>query len=639
MRPALACALILLAVQSGISQATEPPPARQRQTTYPFSASGGGLTDLQVSPSGSAYVAGVTSTQGPFISRVGPDGTLSWLIYESDLPLAAGFQGGLAVDSDDNVYRIYTDYTSIFGEIVVVKYSSAGVRLQETRPASSNPGSSIIANGLTLDSARGNLYASMDFLDTNFETAVLVVQLNLNLVESARNVYRGQTPGIPESSLGAHVVGGMHISPSGKASVSVREQDQASGYVQTRSLFLRYDTGLVNRVEEFLPPSVLLGTTQSEPVGGMFGVIFPSVPTFPPSFPVYQQVAPTFGPQRPAPGGLIGVGPQAETYWRLGSRQIQKIAASGNTVWSTPIVTDAGKDEAEYARVSNSALFLAGSFIASGQRRVYLDRYGQATDSLSVVLEPAGVAPGAKTQVQVTLKDSQGNPVADRDVTFTAEPVANSGGHDHGGSRPAGAFSGSNILFSSPPHGRTGPDGKLAAIYTASKFGGQEKIMVHVTTAPSISTSTLLEVKVPGLVLLPGSANYGKVGGTSFHLGPPDSAVDHNHYGATDVISILPSIAIDYAARFQSRSVIQYNDISLPSGGLFDVGGQWLPPHDTHRTGREVDIRSSPPHANAVPSRGRDFIKFSEIAMRWAENARIEVHSRGTPHEHIHIYF
>lgn len=97
---------------------------------------------MEVSPSGAAYVAGVTGAQGPFISRVGPDGTLSWLIYESGPPFAAGFQGGLAVDSNDNVYRIYTDFTSIFGEIVVVKYSPEGVRLQEVRPASSNPGPS-----------------------------------------------------------------------------------------------------------------------------------------------------------------------------------------------------------------------------------------------------------------------------------------------------------------------------------------------------------------------------------------------------------------------------------------------------------------------------------------------------------------
>lgn len=451
----------------------------------------------------------------------------------------------------------------------------------------------------------------MDFLDTNFETAVLVVQLNLNLVESARNVYRGQTSGIPESSLGAHVVGGMHISASGKASVSVREQDQATGYVQTRSLFLRYDTGLVNRVEEFLPPSVLLGTTQSEPVGGMFGVIFPSVLTFPPSFPVYQQVAPTFGPQRPAPGGLIGVGPQAETYWRLGSRQIQKVDASGNTVWSTPIVTDAGKDEAEYARVSNSALFLVGSFIASGQRRVYLDRYGQATDSLSVVLEPAIVAPGTKTQVQVTLKDSQGNPVADRDVTFAAEPVANSGGHDHGGTRPAGAFSGSNILFSSPPHGLTGPDGKLTAIYTASEFGGQEKIMVHVTTAPSISTSAVLEVKVPGLELLLNSANYTKDGGTCEHHGPAGlaacAAPDRNHYGTAATNEAISTVAAEWLAFAGAIQMLEINDISLPFGGGFDVGGSWsadivrtiFPPqrgcnptgHCSHRGGRNVDIQ------------------------------------------------
>ncbi|MDP3541154.1 MAG: hypothetical protein Q8T11_01650 [Elusimicrobiota bacterium] len=467
----------------------------------------------------------------------------------------------------------------------------------------------------------------MDFTDTDFENAALVVQFDLNLVEGARDVYRRRT-GVFFVGVG----GVIHASQAGTVSLPIREQESSmSGSLTTRFLFLRYDPGLANRAEDMLPPSELLGTMQSEPSGDMYGVISPSVPTFPPSFPFYQRVAPTFGPQRPALGGLIGAGPQAETYWRLGSRQVQKADASGIAVWTTSLLTDAGKDEASYARVRTPHLFLAGSFSASGQRHVYLDRYGQATDSLSVALEPAGVAPGTKTEVRVTLKDSQGDPVADKDVTFAAEPVANSGGHDHGGSRPVGTFSGSNISFSSSPHGRTGPDGKLTATYTASAFGGQETIKVHVTDTPSVSTSAVLAVRErdpAGRVFVPlptSPAIYVKDGGTLFHHGPGCTQAagcdtpDQNHFGRLEVVQAMVAIATEWQ---ETNPKLEINDISLSHGGAFDICGTWnvadtctnAPPpnggHKAHRLGRGVDFQVAPGLSpSTLPFRQRDQLR------------------------------
>ncbi|MBI2385945.1 MAG: hypothetical protein HYV14_08020 [Elusimicrobia bacterium] len=480
----------------------------------------------------------------------------------------------MAVDSNGNAYRIYTDFTTIFGEIVIVKYSPEGVRLQEARPASSNPGASIIANGLALDAGRGILYATMDFTDTDFETAGLVVQFDLNLAEGPRDVYRRRDN---FSTIG--VVGAIHVSPTGKVSVPIREQGNFE-FVPFRWLFLRYDPGLLNRVEELLPSAGILSTTQSQSLGDMYGIISPAIPTFPPSPPTYMRVAPTFGTQRPAPPGrLIGVGPEAETYGGLGSRQVQKFDASGVAAWTTPIVTDAGKDDADFARVSNSALYLAGSFIVSGRRRVYLDRYGRATDTLSVALEPSSVKPGAKTQVRVSLKNSQGIPIADRDVTFIAEPVVNSGGHDHSGGRPVGTFSGSSIQLSTAPHGRTGPDGKLTATYTASAFGGQETIKVHLTDTPNVSTSAVLEVRVPGLMPLPAAATYTKDGGTCQHHGPdaPPGCVspDQNHFGTAATNTAIAAIAAEWLAFAGATRMLEINDMSLQLGGGFDVGGNW----------------------------------------------------------------
>jgi len=41
--------------------------------------------------------------------------------------------------------------------------------------------------------------------------------------------------------------------------------------------------------------------------------------------------------------------------------------------------------------------------------------------------------------------------------------------------------------------------------------------------------------------------------------------------------------------------IIYINDMSLPYGGLFDIQGNWRPPHDTHRTGRNADISGRGP--------------------------------------------
>ena len=41
------------------------------------------------------------------------------------------------------------------------------------------------------------------------------------------------------------------------------------------------------------------------------------------------------------------------------------------------------------------------------------------------------------------------------------------------------------------------------------------------------------------------------------------------------------------------------NDISLPWGGLFDVTGDWVQPHESHRRGRGVDVNS---RGTAVPN-------------------------------------
>ena len=55
----------------------------------------------------------------------------------------------------------------------------------------------------------------------------------------------------------------------------------------------------------------------------------------------------------------------------------------------------------------------------------------------------------------------------------------------------------------------------------------------------------------------------------------------------------LDSVSIKWAAKYPSGPKLQFNDASLPWGGLFDaVNFNWTPDHCGHRVGAEMDIRS-----------------------------------------------
>ena len=62
-----------------------------------------------------------------------------------------------------------------------------------------------------------------------------------------------------------------------------------------------------------------------------------------------------------------------------------------------------------------------------------------------------------------------------------------------------------------------------------------------------------------------------------------------NHHAKGWVHDKLKSVAGFYY-NFGDGNVIQFNDMSLPWGGLFDIFGNWQPDHHSHRTGTDVDV-------------------------------------------------
>ncbi|MDE3058448.1 MAG: penicillin-insensitive murein endopeptidase [Bacteroidota bacterium] len=209
--------------------------------------------------------------------------------------------------------------------------------------------------------------------------------------------------------------------------------------------------------------------------------------------------------------------------------------------------------------------------------------------SLKVSVDPSKVSPsntGGNSQTTVTVLTTRGGtPVSGVPITFQAKGVEGTGGHNHNG-RPAGTFTATS--------GTTDADGKFVSTYTASAFGGIERITA---ISGDVKDSADVNVKVGGLVELTGGSNYELVGTPNSYSGtndpcresPPTSLHYSNHYGIPDLISAVQNIASSYSSLHLGIK-LRINDMSLPWGGLFDINNDWSTPHAEHRVGINADI-------------------------------------------------
>lgn len=165
-------------------------------------------------------------------------------------------------------------------------------------------------------------------------------------------------------------------------------------------------------------------------------------------------------------------------------------------------------------------------------------------------------------------------------VVITHEARANSGGHDHhDANRPKGTFQ--------PPSGSTGTSG-LPTTYTAPEPSGIIDVTLTGTAPtgqPLVPSTFTIGVEIAGLADLGAGTNYTLIGATANH--------GDNHYGTPTMNGSLVTLADSYAAAFPG-SRLEYNDMSLVTGGLFDISGAWARPHATHRFGRNLDLRLVP---------------------------------------------
>jgi hypothetical protein len=79
--------------------------------------------------------------------------------------------------------------------------------------------------------------------------------------------------------------------------------------------------------------------------------------------------------------------------------------------------------------------------------------------------------------------------------------------------------------------------------------------------------------------------------------------------------------------------ILQYNDISVIYGGPFDYTANWNTPHQTHREGRNVDMRP-------VSTDGRLIrIEWLEKMVTETLKGRILEESPGKANHHFHLTF
>jgi hypothetical protein len=199
--------------------------------------------------------------------------------------------------------------------------------------------------------------------------------------------------------------------------------------------------------------------------------------------------------------------------------------------------------------------------------------------------------PNTTTVVVRALRGTE--PVAGVPVELRVEPVPNSGGHDHhDASRPRGRLSATS--------GVTGADGKFTTTYTASEIAGVEEVIARSPQAGE-EVKARIEVKVEGLVALGLGQHYELVGAPQNHAvtndpcrsTPPTSQHSRNHYGTAALIAAIQNIATTYGS-LHSGVRLRINDMSLESGGLFDIGNRWITGigegHAEHRMGENADV-------------------------------------------------
>jgi hypothetical protein len=164
-------------------------------------------------------------------------------------------------------------------------------------------------------------------------------------------------------------------------------------------------------------------------------------------------------------------------------------------------------------------------------------------------------------------------------VTLSLRRVANSGGHAHGGetSDPAavGSISPQSLTLSGPfPQ-------NVKVTHRVADVCGAITVRAQFSKGDPPVREARTEVRFGGLVALPQRASLRYKTPTTAHPAP--------YFGTPALADALARLAEAYFAR--TGRPLTVTDANLATGGRFDLDLNWLPPHKTHQTGRNADLR------------------------------------------------
>ncbi|HKU14046.1 MAG TPA: hypothetical protein VJQ52_06595 [Steroidobacteraceae bacterium] len=150
-----------------------------------------------------------------------------------------------------------------------------------------------------------------------------------------------------------------------------------------------------------------------------------------------------------------------------------------------------------------------------------------------------------------------------------------SGGHAHG----VGTVSKFAVGEITPVEGtlQGPPPQNQVQIYTAGPTCCQ---ILDRTTIGDTTKEFLVTVALGPFEHLSATTGISLVGATAMH--------PSNHWGTARLCNALRTLGVAFFTKFGRP--IYVNDMSLQSGGRFDVAGQFVSPHQSHMDGRHADI-------------------------------------------------
>lgn len=197
--------------------------------------------------------------------------------------------------------------------------------------------------------------------------------------------------------------------------------------------------------------------------------------------------------------------------------------------------------------------------------------------------------------------EPSGEPASGANVELLVEPVENSGGHPHGGRPPGTLFRvGEDVQKKRFTRDRLtltlSEAGTAEGVYRTSGVSGLEKIIASVSTDGQHATDTAtVTIRWPGLVKVLRS------GATYYFEGESNSHYPHENYLAPGVMDVMESIWEDWIAAHKREPAVypmagnrfRVTGASTVWGGLYDYRQNWSNPHNTHRTGHDVDFNNN----------------------------------------------